>query len=59
MKGKDLIKLLEKDGWEVKRTRGSHNTLKKNGKSVTVPVHNTDLGKGILDTILKQTGLKK
>lgn len=58
MRGKDLIRLLENDGWKVVRIRGSHNTLKKNGISVTVPVHNTDLGKGILNSIIKKTGLK-
>lgn len=52
--GKDMLKLLKKNGWEVRRKKGSHHQLYKDGKRVTVPVHrNQDLGKGLEDKILK------
>lgn len=58
MKGKELVKLLQKNGWTVKRIKGSHHIMEKNGYSVSVPVHNTDIQKGLLHAIMKETGLK-
>ena len=59
MTGKELIKLLEKNGWTVDRSKGSHCTLKKAGEgSVTVPVHTKELSDGLLKAILKRTGIK-
>ncbi len=29
MKGKELVKLFKKDGWEATRVRGSHHVMKK------------------------------
>lgn len=57
--GKDMVKKLKKDGWELRRTEGSHRHLYKDGIRVTVPVHgNKDLGKGLENKILKEAGLK-
>ena len=58
MKGKELVKLLQKNGWILKRTKGSHHILEKNGHSISVPVHNTDIQKGLLHAIMKEAGLK-
>lgn len=58
MKGKELVKLLQKNGWVLKRIKGSHHILEKDGRSVSVPVHNTDIQKGLLHAIMKETGLK-
>lgn len=58
MKDKDLYKLLLKDGWELKRVRGSHHTLKKGNKIETIPIHNKDVPKGLLNAIVKNTGIK-
>lgn len=58
MKGKELVKKLQKDGWTVKRIKGSHHIMEKDGRSVSVPVHNTDIQKGLLHAIMKETGLK-
>lgn len=59
MKPKELIKLLEKQGWKVKRTQGSHHILESlDGKTEVIPVHNTDMKPGLLNAILKRTGLK-
>lgn len=58
MYSKELIKLLLKDGWQIVSQNGSHLKLKKNEKTEIVPVHNKELKKGTLETILKRTGLK-
>ncbi|MBO6795340.1 MAG: type II toxin-antitoxin system HicA family toxin [Balneolaceae bacterium] len=62
MKVKEVIKLLEKDGWYLAAQKGSHRQYKhpiKKGRA-TVPVHdqNKDLAKGTENSILKQAGLK-
>ncbi len=62
MKVRDVIKALERDGWNLDRTRGSHRQFKHSTKAglVTVPGKpNDDLGFGTLNSILKQAGLKK
>lgn len=58
MKAKDLIKQLKQNGWELARVNGSHHIFKREDKTVVVPVHNTDLKPGTLNSILKQAGLK-
>ncbi len=61
MKVRDVIKLIEQDGWYLARTRGSHRQYKHSSKRglVTVPGKpGDDLAPGTLDSILKQAGLK-
>ena len=59
MNGKEVIKLLEANGWKQKRIQGSHHIFYKDGKIVPVPVHGKkDIPKGTLNSILKQAGLK-
>lgn len=56
--GKNVVKLLKKDGWVVDRVSGSHYILRKERVEVTVPVHgNRDLKKGTLASIEQTTGL--
>ncbi len=61
MKVRDLIKMLEKDGWRFVYTSGSHRHFKhpiKLGK-VTVPGHpGDDIHPKTLQSILKQAGMK-
>lgn len=62
MKVKEVIKLIEKDGWMIERIRGSHRhfTHKTKKGIVTVPGKlSSDLSPGTLNSILKQAGLKK
>ena len=62
MKVKETIKLIEKDGWYLVRTKGSHRQYKHQTKMglVTVPGKlNDDLAPGTFNSILKQAGLKK
>jgi predicted RNA binding protein YcfA (HicA-like mRNA interferase family) len=62
MKIRDIIKLLEADGWYLVVTRGSHRQYKhpiKLGR-VTIAGHlRDDLAPGTLNSILKQAKLKE
>jgi predicted RNA binding protein YcfA (HicA-like mRNA interferase family) len=61
MKVRDAIKLIEKDGWALKRTRGDHRVYAHPTKQgiVVVPGHlGSDVATGTLSSILKQAGLK-
>lgn len=58
MRDKDLLKLLLDNGWVLKRINGSHHFLQKGDKTETIPVHGKDIPKGLLNKILKETGLK-
>jgi predicted RNA binding protein YcfA (HicA-like mRNA interferase family) len=62
MKIRDIMKMLEKDGWYLVVTRGSHSQYKHSEKAgrVTIAGHpNDDLAPGTLNSILKQAGLKE
>ena len=62
MKVRDVIKLLEADGWQGARMRGSHRQFKHPSKPGTVTVAgklNVDIPPGTLNNVLKQAGLKK
>jgi predicted RNA binding protein YcfA (HicA-like mRNA interferase family) len=55
IKGKELIRALERAGFTIDRTRGSHVFLKHtDGRATTVPVHlGETLGPGLLRAILR------
>ncbi|WP_281680536.1 type II toxin-antitoxin system HicA family toxin [Synergistes jonesii] len=58
MKDKDLMKKLLQDGWLLVRINGSHHVLQKEDRIEVVPVHGKDVPRGLLEKILKRTGLK-
>ena len=58
LSGKELIKILERDGFQIVRQRGSHVSLSKGEFRTVVPMH-PDISKGTLLGILKQCGLTK
>ena len=61
MKVKELLRILEKDGWSLSRTRGSHRQYKHRSKTGTVTIAgklSADVPKGTLNAILKQSGIK-
>jgi predicted RNA binding protein YcfA (HicA-like mRNA interferase family) len=61
MKVRDAIKLIEQDGWMLKRTRGDHRVYTHATKLgiVVVPGQlGSDVATGTLSSILKQAGLK-
>ncbi|MGB7291656.1 MAG: type II toxin-antitoxin system HicA family toxin [Thermodesulfobacteriota bacterium] len=62
MKVKEVIKMLEQDGWNLMRTKGSHRQFKHPNKAGTVTVAgklNLDVPPGTLNSILKQAALRK
>jgi predicted RNA binding protein YcfA (HicA-like mRNA interferase family) len=62
MKIRDIIKLLEGEGWYLAATKGSHRQYKHPAKSgrVTIAGHpNHDLAPGTLNNILKLAKLKE
>ena len=56
--GRDLIQLLQKNGFRVIKQKGSHVSMRKNNHKTVIPLHN-ELAKGTLLGILKQCGLTK
>ena len=58
MRDKDLLKLMQKNGWKVVRVNGNHHILEKDGKIETIPIHGKDVPNGLLNAILKRHGLK-
>jgi predicted RNA binding protein YcfA (HicA-like mRNA interferase family) len=61
MKVAEVIRLLERDGWELSRIRGSHRQFKHSGRpgKVTVAGQPKDtLHPKTLASILRQAGLK-
>jgi len=62
MKIKDVIKLIEQDGWFVVAQRGSHRQFKhktKKGRVTVAGKPSDDIAKGTLNSILKQAQLKE
>ncbi|CAK0759858.1 mRNA interferase HicA [Gammaproteobacteria bacterium] len=60
MNSSDIIKKLEEDGWVLRGIRGSHHIFTNPGKQghISVPHPKRDLGKGLVNKLLKQADLK-
>jgi len=56
---KQIIKILERNGFLFKRSKGSHFIFQHpvTKRRVTIPLHNKDLTVGTLSEILKQAGI--
>jgi len=61
MHSKEIIKILESDGWHLVRTKGSHHHFKHSMKKglVTVPHPKAGLPKGTVNNIFKQAGIRQ
>jgi len=60
--GKDLARLLEKHGWELKRVNGSHHIYAKPGNParISLPIHGNQAVKtGLLRHLLKLSGISE
>lgn len=58
----EILRQLNEDGWYLVTTRGSHRQFKHPTKPGRVTVHGKpgdDIAPGTLNSILKQSGLKK
>jgi len=63
LKYRDLIKLVEADGWRLHRTSGSHMQFRHPTKPGTVTISaswrlSSDVPTGTLNSVLRQAGLK-
>jgi len=56
---KQIIRILTRHGFILKRIKGSHHIFQhpESKRRVTVPLHQRDLPKGTLNQILKDAGL--
>ena len=61
MKVRDVVRLIEQDGWFVVATRGSHRQYKhriKPGRVTVAGKPSDDMAPGTLNSVLKQAQLK-
>jgi predicted RNA binding protein YcfA (HicA-like mRNA interferase family) len=62
MKVRDVIRLIERDGWFLVATRGSHRQYKhpfKPGRVTIAGKPSDDMAPGTLNSVLKQALLKE
>jgi mRNA interferase HicA len=58
VKSTEFKRWLASQGVTFKPGKGSHLRLDLNGKISVLPMHNKELGKGLVESIKKQLGLK-
>lgn len=58
IKSKEIIKILQKFDFEIKRQSGNHVILKKENKTVVVPIHKETIPIGTLKSIERQSDIK-
>jgi len=61
LKVREVIKMLESEGWFLKNQKGSHRQFKHNTKTTKVTVNgkpNDTLSQELLNSIFKQAGWK-
>lgn len=58
---RQLIRVLERKGWRLDRTSGSHQVFVHDvvRHVVVVPMHNKDLGRGLLARILQDAEISR
>jgi len=56
---KDLIRMVEKEGWTLVRAKGSHQIFEHSEKQgvIVIPNHKGTLPVGTANSILKQAGV--
>jgi len=61
VKAKELIRALERLGFVIRRTSGSHVVLRHptTKRIATVPIHSVEIKRGLLFGILRQAGISK
>jgi len=61
LKVREVIKMIEKDGWFLVKNRGDHRQFKHPTKAGRVTISGNlgrDMPPGTLNSVLKQAGLK-
>lgn len=58
---RDIVRRLEREGWRLFRTDGSHHVFRHDRRAqiVVVPHPKKDLGKGLVMAIYRQAGWPK
>jgi len=59
MTAKEIMKILKANGWVLDRINGSHYIFKKDGKTVSVPLHGNRDIYPFCKKLLKQAGITK
>lgn len=57
MKHKDLVKLLERNGWRLKRNGGSHDVYTNGTDNEMIPRHK-EIKENLAKAIIRRRGLK-
>ena len=57
---KEIIKILEKNGWKLKNIKGDHYIYKKQGMpyEIVIPFSRKDVRIGIMKDIERKSGIK-
>ena len=58
MKSTEFRRWLAEQGATFKAGKGSHLKVSLNGRNSVLPMHNKELGTGLIQAIKKQLGLK-
>jgi predicted RNA binding protein YcfA (HicA-like mRNA interferase family) len=60
MKFREIEKAIKDAGWYLETVHGSHHHYKHSAKlgKVTIPYHTGDIPKRVINSILKQAGIK-
>jgi len=58
---RQLIRVLEKKGWQLARTTGSHHLFRHpdNPRVLSVPGHTRDVKRGLLSDLLDDAGISR
>lgn len=57
LRPREIIRKLEKAGFQLRRQRGSHARYIKGNRGVTIPMHPGDVPVPVIRSILQQAGL--
>nr|WP_278224207.1 type II toxin-antitoxin system HicA family toxin [Peptoanaerobacter stomatis] len=55
---KNFLKMFLRNGWEIRRIKGSHHHLFKDGKRETIAVHSDEINPNLAKKIIEKHNLK-
>jgi predicted RNA binding protein YcfA (HicA-like mRNA interferase family) len=58
IKSKEVVKILKEYGFEIRRQSGTHLIMRKEEKTVVIPIHKETMPIGTLKSIERQAGIK-
>ena len=54
---KEIIPLIERQGFVFLRQKGSHKIFRRDGQNIVIPCHGKQLKRGLIAKILKDAGI--